>query len=53
MSAQDDPEIFECLSYVYNITHDEVLTENVLKKEILNINRWGLFLLDIKILHLY
>lgn len=42
MSAQDDPEIFECLSYVYNITHDEVLTENVLKKEILNINRWGI-----------
>lgn len=42
MSAQDDQEIFECLEYVYNITHDEALNENVLKKEILNINRWGI-----------
>lgn len=42
MSAQDDQDVFVCLKYVYDKTHDEGLTPEVLKKEIFEVNQWGI-----------
>ncbi len=42
MSAQDDEIVFECLKYVYDKTHDEELNDEILKREIFNINKWGI-----------
>lgn len=42
MSAQDDEIVFECLKYVYDKTHDEKLNDEILKREIFDINKWGI-----------
>lgn len=42
MSAQDDSDIFDCLKYIYSFTSDIELNDDVLKKEIYDINKWGI-----------
>lgn len=42
MSAQDDEIVFECLKFVYDKTYDEELNDEILKREIFEINKWGI-----------
>ncbi|MDF2931196.1 MAG: hypothetical protein K0R36_527 [Chryseobacterium sp.] len=41
LAAEADPEIYECLEYAYNLTHDEDLNENILHREIYTLQEKG------------
>lgn len=41
LAAEADHEIYECLEYVYNLTHDEKLSKNILHKEIYELKEKG------------
>lgn len=41
LAAEADKEVYECLQYVYNLTHHESLSEDILHREIYVIRESG------------
>lgn len=41
LAAEADHEIYECLEYIYNLTHEQNLSKNILHKEIYELKEKG------------
>lgn len=42
LAAEADEEVYECLEYIYNLTHDENLSKNVIHREIYKLREKGI-----------